>query len=228
MRLNVNETAALFRVSTKTVYRWVRDGKIPGYRVNGSFRFDRAELLEWATANRTAVTPALVADPPVLTAPPALDTALDAGGIHYRIEGSDRDAVLRSVVASARSVDPDDRSLVFEALRAREDLASTAIGDGIALPHLRNPLRLRLERPSLALCFLDRPTDWLAPDGLPIAVLLVLLAPTVREVLQLHSRALFAMRDPGFRAAVRQQDSRDALHADVRRIQASFALRSEV
>ena len=52
MQLGVRDVAGLFNVSEKTVYRWVKQRKLPVYRVNEQYRFSRAELLEWATRPR--------------------------------------------------------------------------------------------------------------------------------------------------------------------------------
>ena len=51
MKLTVRDVSELLDVSEKTVYRWLNDGKLPGYRMSGQYRFSRAEILEWATAN---------------------------------------------------------------------------------------------------------------------------------------------------------------------------------
>jgi PTS system nitrogen regulatory IIA component len=214
MELNVRDAASLLRVSTKTIYRWVSDGRIPGYRVSHSLRFDRTELLEWATANRIAVDHAAVREEP--RAVPSFADALEQGNIYYRIEGADRDAALASAVRVMRVDIEAERDLVLEALVAREHLASTAVGDGLALPHLRNPLRFHFDRPSVTLCFLERPVDWHAPDGVPVAALLVVVGATVRTVLQLHSLTYFALRDPRFRAAVLGQESRESILAAAR------------
>lgn len=217
MRLGVAEAAALLGVSTKTIYRWVAAGRLPGYRVQSRYRFDRAELLEWATAERIAVDPARIAALHHETDPiPRFDEALAWGGVAWRVGGEGRDTVLRAAVDAALRAGEPDRTQVFDALRAREELASTAIGDGFALPHIRNPLALRLPRPSISLCFLERPTDWNAPDGRPVSVLFVILAATVRAVLRLHSRTWFALRDPVFRDVVLGHGSRDAIAAAAR------------
>lgn len=50
MRLSVKDVAGLLKVSEKTIYRWIKQETIPCYRVNEQFRFNRSELLEWATA----------------------------------------------------------------------------------------------------------------------------------------------------------------------------------
>ena len=52
MDLNVREAARRLRVAGKTIYPWGQQGKLPAYRVNEQYRFNRAELLEWATSQR--------------------------------------------------------------------------------------------------------------------------------------------------------------------------------
>jgi len=222
MRLSVQDAAELLMVSTKTIYRWVGEGRLPGYRVHKAFRFDHAELLEWATANRLAIAPRFLDEPPDPEPIPDFDKALEAGGIAYRVGGFDRQRALRAALDTLRLGEDGDRPSLLEALHAREKLASTGIGDGVALPHLRNPLRLQLKRPSVSLCFLDRPVDWGALDRKPVSVLFITLASTVRSVLQLHSRAYFALRDPAFHDAVCRQASREVLLAEARRVASTF------
>jgi PTS system nitrogen regulatory IIA component len=55
MDLSVRDSAQLLKVSEKTIYRWVKQGKLPAYRINEQYRFNRAELLEWATSQRLNV-----------------------------------------------------------------------------------------------------------------------------------------------------------------------------
>lgn len=222
MRLNVQEAAELLRVSTKTIYRWAADGKIPGYRVAHGLRFDRTELIEWATANRLEVDASATPEPVEPQASAPFDVALLTGGIHYRVEGATRDEVLANVVRLMRVAQEDERDLLYQAIHDREEIASTAIGDGFAIPHLRNPLRLHLDRASVALCFLDHPVDWHAPDGSPVSVLFVVTGPTVRAVLGLQSQVWFALRDRAFRKAVLAQRSRESLFTAARRVTATF------
>ena len=49
--IDVRDSARLLNVSEKTIYRWVKQGKLPAYRINEQYRFNRAELLEWATSS---------------------------------------------------------------------------------------------------------------------------------------------------------------------------------
>lgn len=224
MKLLVKDAARLLNVSEKTIYRWIKQGSIPAYRLNEQYRFNRAELLEWATARRLAVSPEIFREEESEAASlPRLTEALLAGGIHYRIGGDDKPAVLRHVVEAMRLPGEVDREFLFQVLLAREALGSTAIGDGIAVPHVRTPVILHLERPMVTLCFLERPVDFAALDGQPVEVVFALTSPTVRAHLHLLSRLAFALRDPELRAAIARQASREELLAAVERAERSLA-----
>jgi PTS system nitrogen regulatory IIA component len=212
MQLTVREVARMLRVSEKTVYRWVADRALPAHRVGEQYRFNRAELLEWVIANRVNASPDLFGEAEGQGSPlPDLAEALAAGGIYYRVEGSDRDSVLRAVAHTLRLPEGTDPGFLFEVLRARELLGSTAVGDGVAIPHPRHPLVLHVLRPSVALCFLEAPIEYGALDGKPVSALFIILSPTVRAHLHLLSRLAFALHQPAFRAAVAQQATRQEI-----------------
>jgi len=45
--LTIREMADLLKINEKTAYRLAADGKIPGFKVGGSWRFDRQEIAKW-------------------------------------------------------------------------------------------------------------------------------------------------------------------------------------
>jgi PTS system nitrogen regulatory IIA component len=223
MQLTVKDVAGLLNIAEKTVYRWIDERKLPGYRLSGQYRFNRAELLEWATANRINVSPRIFEEPvgsPALL--PGLSNALEVGGIFYRLAGKDKPAVLRSVVEVLRLPDKVDREFLLQVLLAREALESTGIGDGIAIPHVRNPIVLHVPQPMVSLCFLETPVDFRSLDGQPVQTLFTLISPTVRAHLHLLSRLTFALRDPGFKSLIVRQAGRDEILPAVKRISESL------
>ena len=220
MQLTVRQVSGLLGVSEKTVYRWINDGTLPAYRVKDQYRFNRAELLEWAAAQKVNVSVELFEEPESRTADvPSLTDALQAGGIFYRIEGGDREAVLRAVIEHMRLPEEVDRQFLFRVLLAREELQSTGIGDGIAIPHVRNPIVLHVSLPTITLCFLEHAVEFGALDGKPVFALFSLVSPTVRAHLQLLSRLAFALNDTRFKAAIREQASRETILAEARRVE---------
>lgn len=221
-KVTVREAAQLLGVPEKTVYRWVDERGLPVHRVHGEFRFNRAELLEWATDRGVRVSAALFPEPEGEDRPlPTLGSALEAGGIHFLEGGSDRESVLRQVVAVLDLPDEVDREFLFEVLLARETLGSTAVGDGIAIPHVRNPVLLHV-RPAVALCFLEKPIPFGALDGKPVEILFVLVTPNSRSHLSLLSKLSAALHDDGFRAALKRRGPPSEIAAALRHVEAGF------
>jgi PTS system nitrogen regulatory IIA component len=95
-----------------------------------------------------------------------------------------------------------DADAVFEALMARERLGSTAVGEGVAIPHCR---LAECEAPVAALAYLDAPVDFDAPDGRDVDLLFVLVVPEEAHSthLELLAAAASALSDPAYRAALR-------------------------
>lgn len=214
MNLTVRDAARLLRVSEKTIYRWIKDGAIPVYQISDQYRFNRAELLEWATSRRMNVSPDIFSEPESgESPPPSLGEALRAGGVYYRISGTDKASVLHAVVDVMKLPEEVDREFLYQVLLAREAMGSTGIGDGIAIPHVRNPIVLHLSRPMVTLCFLEQPVEFGSLDKHPVTTLFTLISPTVRAHLHLLSRLGYVLRDGEFKSALSKQASKDQILA---------------
>lgn len=50
--MTISDIAAYLKITEKTAYRLVSEGKIPGFKVGGSWRFNKAEILAWAKAKK--------------------------------------------------------------------------------------------------------------------------------------------------------------------------------
>ena len=203
----------------------IRHGEIPAQKIHDQYRFNRTELLEWALAHNKII-PAEFVQNEEKTSPvrlPLLSNALKSGGIFYGLAGADKKSALRSLVAVLRLPGDADRDFLLKMLLARENMASTSIGEGIAVPHARNPLVLHVAEPQIALGFLQTPVDFQALDGKPVFALFSMITPTVRIHLHLLSRLAFALQDSGFRDTVRRQAQSDQIISELLRVESSFA-----
>lgn len=220
MNLTVRDVCSLLSVSENTVYRWINQGTLPANRIDDQYRFNRAELLEWATARRLAVSAELFDEPESEAAPvPDLAEALEAGGIFHGVGGTDKASALRAMVERLRVPQDLDREFLAHVLLAREHLQSTGIGDGVAIPHVRNPIVLNVARPLTTLCFLARPVAFEALDGKPVHALFSLICPTVRAHLALLARLSFALHDERFKRVVAEQGAAADVLAEARRVE---------
>jgi nitrogen PTS system EIIA component len=224
MKLRVKDAAELLQVSEKTIYRWIAQEKLPMHQVSGQYRFNRAELLEWATSKSIPMSPKIMEEPED-TFIPSLEEALRSGGVHYRVGGKDKVSVLRSVVNILALPEEVDREFLFQVLLARESLGSTAVGDGIAIPHVRNPITLHVTKPLMALCFLETPIDFQAIDGKPVHTLFTIVSPTIKAHLNLLSKLSMGLRNPSFAGVIARVGSREEIFQEAGRLDASLAVR---
>src|SRR5437870_8860897 len=224
MQLSIRDLTKLLNVAESTVSRWIKQRGLPAQQVGGQYRVNRAELLEWATANQVRVSLELFdhldADAETV---PSLTEALEIGGIHYGLQDTNKARALRALVQVLPLPDGVDRELLLRLFLAREASASTAIGDGIAIPHVRNPIVLHVERPAVTLAFLARPVDFGALDGKPVHVLFSIISPTNRSHLQLLSRLSFALHDRKLRETVTRQAPRAEILREVRRVEGGMS-----
>jgi PTS system nitrogen regulatory IIA component len=231
MQLTVKDAAQALNVGEKTIYRWIQTGGLPAYRVAGQYRINRAMLFEWATSKRINFTPedpaaggGSPASPAIAPLPPAgLSQALRLGGIHYRIPGTTLPDVFQSVVSLMNLPDTVNRPFLRQALLAREQLQSTGIGDGVAIPHVRNPSVLGLPSPQVSLFFLQNPVEFDAIDGKPVHALFLPLSPNVRVHLHLLGKIAFALRQPPVKELVARAASADELLAAFRGLETANA-----
>lgn len=225
VNLSVRDVGRLLGVPEERVYRWLKEGAIPAYRIQEQFRFDRAEILEWATARSLPISPHLIDDSTGMgEAPPRgrLAAALGMGGIHYRVGGEDRPSALRSIVGLLPLAPEADRGFLLEMLLAREEMGSTALGRGIAIPHPRFPVIVPPSPEILALCFLERPIDFHAPDGHPVGTLFLLVSSGVRGHLALLSRLAFVLQDAPTLELLASKAGPDVLVEAFARVEASM------
>lgn len=223
MNLSVRDAAKLLQVSEKSIYRWIKQELIPAYRFQGQHRFNRAELLEWATSRRMGIAPEAFTEPESAAQPlPTLTESLENGGIIYRLHGTTRNEVLENLVSELRLSEDVDRNYLLKVLIAREELSSTGIGDGIALPHPRQPMLTHVHQPMVTLAFLEKPVEFNSLDGQPVNILFSIISPTLRAHLYLLSMLSFACRKSNFLNVLKNEGGREDIFHELKKIKDSI------
>ena len=207
MRLTTADAADLLDVDESTIYRWIEERDLPAERIAERTLLNRAALLEWATEHRVAVSPRVFL--------PA-----EAGGVHHALPGSTREEVLREAVSRLPLPEGIGADELLAFLLARETAGSSAIGDGIAIPHVRAPIVLEVDEALVSLSFLAEPVDFGASDGKGVTVLVTMVTPTVHGHLHLLAALSCLLRDEAFRAAVKAAAPAAELLALAREIEA--------
>lgn len=221
MNLTVRQAAAYLNADESTVRQWITKRGLPVHRVNEGLRLNALELWEWATEQGVPVSRKLLERARKTPEPvPPLSTLLAVGGIHHDVGGQDRAGVLKEMVARLPLPDDVDRGFLTSVLEAREAMGSTGIGDGIAIPHVRNPILLHVSEPFVALCLLRRPVDFEAVDGRPVHALFSVVSPNVPSHLRILAQTAFVLRDDELRRLLRERADASSILARVRALEA--------
>ena len=102
-------------------------------------------------------------------------------------EASSKKNVLDELSKLAEKAIKIDSRILLEALTKREKLGSTAVGNGIAIPHANCP---DIDKPKVFVALLSNSLDFNANDDQPVDIIFLLLAPDNSGSEHLQSLAL--------------------------------------
>jgi PTS system nitrogen regulatory IIA component len=195
MELNSNEVAALLGVAEKEVRDWAYSGKLPVVDSQGHLRFNRQAIMEWALLRGHPLNLG-VAEIQQASLPPIAELFAPER-FHYDVPGRTFTEILRAAM-DVFDLPLEDKELIYDLLVSREKLMTTALGDGLAIPHVRVPVVVNAPRPALSIFFTKEPIDMGALDGLPVHTLFLLLTLTPKQHLELLARLTFLFRQSAF------------------------------
>ena len=135
-----------------------------------------------------------------------LHDLLASDRIALLVEPGGRDTVLDTAARLLADGSANNTAAIAAALREREQLGSTGIGHGIAIPHARTNA---FDRARGAFLRLRDPVEFDASDGQPVDLVFAMAVPRHfdREHLQVLADLALRFSDPAFRTALR--DARD-------------------
>jgi PTS system nitrogen regulatory IIA component len=144
-----------------------------------------------------------------------LSDLLTADRIVLLVEPRDRDAVMDAAARLLADGAPGSTMAIGDCLRQRERLGSTAIGDGVAIPHGRSAA---FAQPRAAFLRLRPAVEFAAADGAPVDLVFAMAVPDgmPQEYLQWLSELAERFSDPALRDALRNAPDADALRGVLR------------
>lgn len=145
--MSLEDFARYVGMDAREVTKLAERGKLPAQKVGGQWRFNQARVTEWFQQEM----PNLEADR-LVTVERALGAGLDEGsmvvtdligveGVEPALRANTKSSVLRQLVKLAeRTGLLYDAEGMHKALEAREELCSTGLQHGVAIPHPRQPM----------------------------------------------------------------------------------------
>jgi PTS system nitrogen regulatory IIA component len=139
---------------------------------------------------------------------------LSPSDVGLDVRARDKVAVLRELSARAAAALNMSAPAVTLEIERREELGSTGIGSGAAMPHARFR---EIKKPFGFLARLRQPIDFEAIDGQPVDIVFLLLLPASSQLDQLNTLAAVArkLRDPDVLHKLREASTTAELYRAV-------------
>lgn len=130
--LTIEEVAKYLRVSERTVYDWAQKGEVPSGKIGTVWRFKKSEIEKWVNERLSSTSKNEKKDISI-----QVKNILSPERIIFMNHQTKHDSLIQLAgnLATAPQI-KDARELEAEILK-REELMSTALGRGIAIPHVR-------------------------------------------------------------------------------------------
>ena len=147
---------------------------------------------------------------------------IEKGGIYYELEGSSPKDALASLISALPPQKNVSPAGLLHAVLERETLMPTAIGDGIAIPHPRNPLILNQDEEFIAMGFLKNPQNWNSLDGIPVDTLFLIVSSSAKSHLGILSRISFLCQDEEFRNILKNRPPASVILGSIKSIEENW------
>lgn len=191
-------------------------GRLPGRKVSGQWRFSRTEINSWIESRLADANPDEMA--PIhqvvqsaefdSSTPTTIAEMLPLDAIATPLAARTRQSVIDAMVDLAASTGMLwDTVRMREAVKAREELHSTALENGVALLHPRRPLPAILEAPFLALGITSNGLAFGDPRGRMTDVFFLICSVGDRGHLRTLARLGKLLLDPQAIDEIRQAQS---------------------
>jgi mannitol/fructose-specific phosphotransferase system IIA component (Ntr-type) len=153
-----------------------------------------------------------------------LSELLSPATIILDLKSGDRESVLAELVNQIPQLadQPEARQTLLRALHEREQLHSTGIGDGIALPHSRNALVGLVDQSIMVFGRHKQGIPYDAVDSVPARLFFLLIAPTVTQHLAILARLTRLLRSPKLRQNLLAADKSEKVLAVIREAEAKL------
>lgn len=184
--LTIEEVARYLRVSERTVYDWAQKSEIPSGKIGTVWRFKKSEIERWVnerlSSNRGAIPAAVV----------QVENLVSPDRIIFLNYAKKRDALVALADNLAGAPQVKSRQELSAEILRREELMSTAIGRGIAIPHVRlSSITDLVVSVGISHCDI---IDFQSLDDVPVRLLFMIAAAYNQHAYYLQTLSFFSAR----------------------------------
>lgn len=149
--MTLDQLASYLHRDARDLSKLANRGKLPGQKVGGEWRFSRTEINHWLEGEMPSysdqeLTLLETGGQRKSHEDALLSSMMDLENIAVPLMASTRKSVLKELVnLTEQSLTVYDAETVLDSLNRREEIASTALPNGVAIPHPHRPLPYAIE-----------------------------------------------------------------------------------
>lgn len=218
----LDELARQIGRDRRDVEKLANRGRIPGRKVGGEWQFHSSEIVQWlesAMPDYSDTELAAVEESQQsgdLSALVPVSSLLKPEHVQVPLEARTKRSVLESLVeVGGRTWQIWEPATVLKAVQEREELLSTALEGGVAIPHPRNPLPDVLGESILAFGRTMSGIPFGAPSGILTDLFFLLLCRDSRTHLQILARLGRMLQRPEILAELRAAPDSQSAYAAI-------------
>lgn len=185
--LTIEEVAKYLRVSERTVYDWAQKGEIPAGKIGTVWRFKRSEIEKWVNERLSSNS-----KPEEVSVPVRVRNILSPERVIFINHATKHDALVKLATNLATAPQIKDEKELISGILQREELMSTAVGRGIAIPHVRLTSVTDLVM-SVGICKTDI-IDFQPVDDVPVRLLIMIAAAHNQHTYYLQTLSYFSSK----------------------------------
>ncbi|MBN1646673.1 MAG: PTS sugar transporter subunit IIA [Spirochaetales bacterium] len=210
--ITVADLADYLKLSEKTILKMVKNGEIPCARIANQYRFSRLLIEDWIMSKMDVIPQndlSRLIEREYDFVP--LSRLITEKNILLDMKAENKEEVLSELSENAvESGLVSDLDLFLARLRDRERITSTAIGKGVAIPHVRTPSEKIINEPRIIIGVSPNGIDFSSADGSLTHLFFLLLSDSETVHLRILSKLSAILRDEENITELRNLKSKEA------------------
>lgn len=225
--MNLLELSKFLNLDQRRVERMAKNGEIPCQKVGGQLRFNRAEVTEWLQQHMPALNDrdklasmeaGISAHRDINQDELIISNLIRPEAVVSDLAARTKNSVLKELVALAQETGLLwDAELLLEALMKREELCSTAMEKGVAIPHPRRPLPYATAEPILVVARTISGIGFGAPDGRLTSLFFMTCSEDDRHHLHIIARLCRILHDDNIILALHDAETAEEMMELIRK-----------
>ena len=203
MDLTIKDISILLLKPEKEIQTLIKKKEIPAQTIKDKLLFNKQQIIEWALSRNIPINISnheKMSEYHVDT----LNTILDENSFFYDCDLAEKTYIEQMVnlLDLEKNV---DKVIIVQLLKNREELMSTAIGNGISLPHPRIPLMVGKNKPLIHFFFPKEQLDLKSLDSKPVHTIILMISQTIKQHLSMLAHLSFLLSQESFRNALEKR-----------------------